>query len=146
MRLFTVDLRHAQKKYRNIFEKLEKLTTDEHLSYNYFTNNNYFCFCCMYQWIDPGELLAEHSDAKIWLAPPQIYELRRLCNFDKYDDLKRFCAEREQHGCVRWLPVRMTFKDGVMPVLPGRSQMANCKPLYVLATASMLVKTPDNVY
>jgi len=64
-------------------------------------------------------MLDEHSTADVFLAPPQVYELSRLCNFKEFDALRQFAAERQSLGIERWLPVISTFQDGAVALLPG---------------------------
>lgn len=64
-------------------------------------------------------MLDEHSTADVFLAPPQVYELSRLCNFSEFDSLRQFAAERQSQGIERWLPVISTYQDGAVALLPG---------------------------
>lgn len=64
-------------------------------------------------------MLDEHSTADVFLAPPQVYELSRLCNFVEFDTLRQFAAERQRLGVERWLPVISTYQDGAVALLPG---------------------------
>lgn len=71
------------------------------------------------QWCTPTGMLDEHSTADVFLAPPQVYELSRLCNFNEFDALRQFAAERQSLGVERWLPVISTYQDGAVALLPG---------------------------
>ncbi|XP_062996988.1 acyl-coenzyme A diphosphatase NUDT19 [Elgaria multicarinata webbii] len=71
------------------------------------------------QWSTPSEALELFKSKDIWIAPPQFYELRRLCNFSSLHDLHRFGFERASEGCERWLPVLLVAPDGHMQLLPG---------------------------
>uniref|UniRef100_A0A6G1SKA5 Nucleoside diphosphate-linked moiety X motif 19, mitochondrial n=1 Tax=Aceria tosichella TaxID=561515 RepID=A0A6G1SKA5_9ACAR len=71
------------------------------------------------KWCTPSSILDEHSTADVFLAPPQVYELSRLCNFNEFDALRQFSAERQKFGCERWLPVMSTYQDGAVALLPG---------------------------
>ena len=52
-----------------------------------------------------------HSEEKIWLAPPQFYELSRLAAFESYQDLKDFSQERAENFSVEvWFPVQYLLK------------------------------------
>lgn len=64
-------------------------------------------------------MLDEHSTADVFLAPPQVYELSRLSNFNEFDALRQFAAERQSLGIERWLPVISTYQDGAVALLPG---------------------------
>lgn len=71
------------------------------------------------QWCTPSSILDEHSTADVFLAPPQVYELSRMCNFNEFDSLRQFSAERQSLGVERWLPVMSTYQDGAVALLPG---------------------------
>ncbi|KAG9509186.1 Nucleoside diphosphate-linked moiety X motif 19 [Fragariocoptes setiger] len=71
------------------------------------------------KWCTPNGMLDEHSTADVFLAPPQVYELSRLCNFTEFDALKQFSIERQPLGIERWLPVISTYQDGAIALLPG---------------------------
>jgi nucleoside diphosphate-linked moiety X motif protein 19 len=65
------------------------------------------------------EMLEEHSQEKVFLAPPQVYELSRLHNLPNFNAVKEFASRRQQFGVERWLPVIATYRDGALSVLPG---------------------------
>lgn len=73
----------------------------------------------MIQWITPVEMLEEHTQERVFLAPPQVYELSRFYSFNTYDNFKDFVVKREPKGCTRWLPVISTYIDGAISALPG---------------------------
>ena len=73
----------------------------------------------IFQWQSPVAILQEHHRQQSWLAPPQIYELSRLCRFADISELAKFAEQREQIGMARWLPVRMNCTDGMITALPG---------------------------
>jgi len=73
------------------------------------------------QWTDPASLLWQFYQRKLWLAPPQVYELSRLLHFRVMEDLAKFSSTREQEGLTTWLPVRMECEDGMLSILPGDS-------------------------
>lgn len=56
---------------------------------------------------------------KIWLAPPQFYELRRLEHFASLSDLHKFCLDRALEGVQRLLPITLLTADGMVQLLPG---------------------------
>ena len=63
------------------------------------------------QFLEPEEALKMHSEEKIWLAPPQFYELSRLAAFESYQDLKDFSQERAENFSVEvWFPVQYLLK------------------------------------
>ncbi|CAH1270451.1 NUDT19 [Branchiostoma lanceolatum] len=71
------------------------------------------------QWLSPSEILRNFHREEHWIPPPQVYELSRMFQLPRLDQLHRFSQERGLEGCERWLPVRITTSDGGMTVLPG---------------------------
>ena len=71
------------------------------------------------QFTDPKAVLQSHIDSELWLAPPQFWELSRMSNFTKFDDLKTFSMNRECRGCETWLPVLKPCTDGLFALYPG---------------------------
>lgn len=71
------------------------------------------------KWITPIEMLEEHTQERVFLAPPQVYELSRFYSFRSYDDFKQYIINREPKGTDRWLPVISTYIDGAVSALPG---------------------------
>ncbi|POI34134.1 hypothetical protein CIB84_002114, partial [Bambusicola thoracicus] len=76
-------------------------------------------FVLLIQWSSPPEAIERFKSQEIWLAPPQFYELCRLCNFSSLHDLHKFSSDRALEGCERWLPVTLTAADGFIQLLPG---------------------------
>uniref|UniRef100_A0A182JHK4 Uncharacterized protein n=1 Tax=Anopheles atroparvus TaxID=41427 RepID=A0A182JHK4_ANOAO len=72
-----------------------------------------------YLWDTPEGLLEAHRAEKLWLAPPQTYELARLSYVYDIDQIVRFAAERNRHGSTLLCPVQFTVADGVVFTLPG---------------------------
>eukprot|EP00088_Acartia_fossae_P004485 TRINITY_DN11920_c0_g1_i1.p1 TRINITY_DN11920_c0_g1~~TRINITY_DN11920_c0_g1_i1.p1 ORF type:complete len:386 (+),score=28.98 TRINITY_DN11920_c0_g1_i1:87-1244(+) len=72
-------------------------------------------------WTEPGTILNQFYRRELWLAPPQVYELCRLLNFEHLHQLRNFAADRQKEGCVNWLPVRLQCDDGLVSLLPGDS-------------------------
>ena len=68
---------------------------------------------------DPKTLLQNHFDGKLWLAPPQFWEISRMSNFTKFEELQNFSAKRECRGCETWLPVLTHCNDGYYSIYPG---------------------------
>ena len=64
-------------------------------------------------------MMKKWKNEDIWLAPPQVYELSRLLNIKKYEELKKFTTKREKFGVERFLPVRLIANDGWISLLPG---------------------------
>ncbi|XP_058125439.1 acyl-coenzyme A diphosphatase NUDT19-like [Anopheles ziemanni] len=72
-----------------------------------------------YLWDTPAALLEAHRAEKLWLAPPQMYELTRLSHLYDIDQIVRFAIERNRKGSTVLCPVQYTVSDGVVFVLPG---------------------------
>lgn len=71
------------------------------------------------QWSSPLEALELFKSQDMWIAPPQFYELYRLCNFSSLHDLHKFGSKRASEGCERWMPVILVASDGHIQLLPG---------------------------
>ncbi|XP_053202845.1 acyl-coenzyme A diphosphatase NUDT19-like [Panonychus citri] len=71
------------------------------------------------KWCTPSEIINEHTNEGVFLAPPQVYELARLDNLASFDEIERFSREREKFGVQRWMPVIATYSDGAISLLPG---------------------------
>eukprot|EP00794_Sanderia_malayensis_P015944 gene15944-17547_t len=71
------------------------------------------------QWNQPYNMLQDHLDQKLWVAPPQAYELTRLARFKTLNELSTFAKMREKHGTEKWLPFRYLCNDCLLSVLPG---------------------------
>lgn len=66
-------------------------------------------------------MLEEHVQERLFLAPPQVYELSRIHHLTSFNAVKDFASTRGLLGCHRWLPVLATYKDGAISYLPGDS-------------------------
>lgn len=71
------------------------------------------------KWCTPEAVLEENRKGSVFLAPPQIYELTRLLNFHKIQELNQFSKNREYSGVYRWVPVIASSADGAVSFLPG---------------------------
>ncbi|KAJ0056270.1 hypothetical protein NL108_004555, partial [Boleophthalmus pectinirostris] len=69
-------------------------------------------------WSTPTEVLQSYEAEEFWIAPPQFYELSRLCQFPSLNDLHHFASERAIEGCEQWLPVITVEKDHHISLLP----------------------------
>ncbi|XP_053663419.1 acyl-coenzyme A diphosphatase NUDT19-like [Anopheles marshallii] len=75
-----------------------------------------------YFWDTPRNLLEAHNTHRIWLTPPQAYELKRLSYLDDIDQVVAFArANRFAKGTTPLCPVAFTASDGVVLALPGDS-------------------------
>jgi len=70
-------------------------------------------------WCTPIEMLEEHSQERVFLAPPQVYELSRIHNLPNFKAVQEFALKRQSMGIERWLPVISTYIDGAISLLPG---------------------------
>ncbi|XP_065519757.1 acyl-coenzyme A diphosphatase NUDT19 [Lathamus discolor] len=70
-------------------------------------------------WSSPPEIIELFKSEEIRLAPPQFYELCRLCNFSSLRELHKFSSDRALEGCECWMPVMLTASDGYIQLLPG---------------------------
>ncbi|XP_070194137.1 acyl-coenzyme A diphosphatase NUDT19-like [Littorina saxatilis] len=70
------------------------------------------------QWGSPQDILQQYYQAKLGVAPPQLYEMQRLLHFQYARDLLRFSWHRGQHRVERWLPVRVAIADAILSILP----------------------------
>ena len=71
------------------------------------------------EWASPIEMLEEHIQKRAVLAPPQVYELSRICNFNSLNQLRNFANKREKEGIERWCAAITGLMDGAMLALPG---------------------------
>ena len=71
----------------------------------------------------PAEAVNLHVNEKIWLAPPQCYELSRLNTLFKsgnLSDLRTFAQQRAlRHGLSTWFPIQALCRDGHAALYPG---------------------------
>ena len=64
-------------------------------------------------------ILHDHINGKLWLAPPQFWEISRIANLSSFDNLKDFSMKREMKGCETWLPILKFCTDGHYSIYPG---------------------------
>ncbi|KAF3686249.1 Nucleoside diphosphate-linked moiety X motif 19 [Channa argus] len=57
-----------------------------------------------FQWSTPSDVLQSYQAKELWIAPPQFYELSRMCRFPLLDDLHDFASQRAAEGCDRLYP------------------------------------------
>lgn len=72
-----------------------------------------------FRWSTPLDVLQQFEARELWIAPPQLYDLGRLCHFHTLEDLHRFAQQRSLEGCEQWLPIRLTSADCYISLLPG---------------------------
>ncbi|XP_048406060.1 acyl-coenzyme A diphosphatase NUDT19-like [Stegostoma tigrinum] len=72
-----------------------------------------------YNWMSPSDFIESCNLGKLYIAPPQWYELGRLCQLPHFQDLQQFCHYRALEGCERWLPIRFLASDGYAILYPG---------------------------
>nr|XP_002741260.2 PREDICTED: nucleoside diphosphate-linked moiety X motif 19, mitochondrial-like [Saccoglossus kowalevskii] len=71
------------------------------------------------KWLSPMDGLSLFKQESILLAPPQSYELSRLCNYSNIKDLHEFTVNRSDKGCEFLFPVRVNAADGIISLIPG---------------------------
>ncbi|XP_039990795.1 nucleoside diphosphate-linked moiety X motif 19 [Xiphias gladius] len=72
-----------------------------------------------FQWSTPSEILQSYQAQELWIAPPQFYELSRMCRLPSLNDLHDFARWRATEGCERWLPVYFLKEEHYIVLLPG---------------------------
>ncbi|XP_012723458.2 nucleoside diphosphate-linked moiety X motif 19 [Fundulus heteroclitus] len=72
-----------------------------------------------FQWSTPPEVLQSYQARQLWIAPPQFYELSRMCRFPLLNDLHSFAHQRATEGCDQWLPVVVLQDEHHISLLPG---------------------------
>ncbi|MEQ2222949.1 hypothetical protein ILYODFUR_031777 [Ilyodon furcidens] len=72
-----------------------------------------------FQWSTPFEILQSYRARQLWIAPPQFYELSRMCRFPLLNDLHSFAHQRATEGCDQWLPVNVLQDQQYISLLPG---------------------------
>lgn len=72
-----------------------------------------------FQWSTPSEILQSYRDRQIWIAPPQFYELSRMCRFPSLSELHTFAHQRATEGCEQWMPVIVSVDEHHISLLPG---------------------------
>lgn len=77
------------------------------------------------QWCSAGELLDACDAGEVHLAPPQYYELSRLCNITSLQELMAFCLKKNKMICKQWMPVRIITKDGEVSLFPAEIIIRN---------------------
>lgn len=87
-----------------------------------------------FQWSTPSEVLQGFQAQDLWIAPPQFYELSRMCRFPFLLDLHRFSSKRATEGCEHWLPVHSNDEHNrPVSLLPGikrlSCQLGSCRVL-----------------
>ncbi|CAN9506919.1 unnamed protein product [Ophioblennius macclurei] len=72
-----------------------------------------------YQWSTPSDVLQSYQSQELWIAPPQFYELSRLCRFPSLSDLHKFSCQRATEGCEQWMPMIVLQDNHSISLLPG---------------------------
>lgn len=106
---------------------------------------------CRDQWCTPIEMLEEHVQERLFLAPPQVYELSRIHHLNSFTGVLDFSCSRNLLGTHRWLPVLATYRDGAISFLPGDSMYPEAPdiigkmpvPDHPQSVADIRVKSPS---
>ncbi|XP_078107908.1 acyl-coenzyme A diphosphatase NUDT19 isoform X2 [Sander vitreus] len=72
-----------------------------------------------FQWSTPSEVLQSYQARELWIAPPQFYELSRMCRLPLLYDIHNFSSQRATEGCEQWLPVVSLKDEHYISLLPG---------------------------
>ncbi|KAM4602770.1 acyl-coenzyme A diphosphatase NUDT19 [Polymixia lowei] len=72
-----------------------------------------------FKWSTPTEILHSFQARELWIAPPQFYDLSRMCRFPALSNLHGFASQRAIEGCEHWLPVRVVKDNCYISLLPG---------------------------
>ncbi|XP_030622197.1 acyl-coenzyme A diphosphatase NUDT19 [Chanos chanos] len=72
-----------------------------------------------FKWSTPSEVLHSYQAREMWIAPPQFYDLRRICRFPELQKLHNFSRQRSLQGCEQWLAVRLISPNFYISLLPG---------------------------
>lgn len=70
-------------------------------------------------WTDPESILDQAKNQKLWLAPPQVYELNVVKACQDIQSQKEDSMRRNAKGVETWMPVFIKCKDGRLSILPG---------------------------
>ncbi|CAB1338757.1 unnamed protein product [Coregonus sp. 'balchen'] len=57
-----------------------------------------------FKWSTPSEILHSYQAREMWIAPPQFYDLSRMCRFPSLQDLHSFSRRRASEGCDELYP------------------------------------------
>ncbi|UYV83698.1 NUDT19 [Cordylochernes scorpioides] len=71
------------------------------------------------KWSSPQSMLEDNSTGRLFLAPPQVYELSRMVHHQSFSALHNFAVRREKMGVQRWMPLIAPTEDGALSMLPG---------------------------
>ncbi|CAJ1048959.1 nucleoside diphosphate-linked moiety X motif 19 [Xyrichtys novacula] len=72
-----------------------------------------------FKWSTPSEILQSFQAREIWIAPPQFYELSRMCRLPLLNDLHNFSSKRGTEGIEHWLPVIVSEDGENVTLMPG---------------------------
>ncbi|KAM8894867.1 acyl-coenzyme A diphosphatase NUDT19 [Spinachia spinachia] len=71
------------------------------------------------KWSTPSEVLSSYQAQEFWIAPPQVYEISRMCRVPLLSDLHNFSSRRATEGCEQLLPVLSLQDEHHTALLPG---------------------------
>ncbi|XP_056600975.1 nucleoside diphosphate-linked moiety X motif 19 [Triplophysa dalaica] len=72
-----------------------------------------------FKWSTPSEVLHRYKSRELWIAPPQLYDLGRMCRFPALMELHHFACQRSLEGCEQWLPINLISDNYIISILPG---------------------------
>ena len=72
------------------------------------------------EFMSPAEALEETAKGTKILAPPQVYEMARLANFQSQSELENFSMARSSnYGVPMYFPIPVICQDGTVFLYPG---------------------------
>ncbi|XP_054470019.1 nucleoside diphosphate-linked moiety X motif 19 [Anoplopoma fimbria] len=90
-----------------------------------------------FRWSTPPEVLQSYQAEELWIAPPQVYELSRMCRLPLLNDLHKFSRQRATEGCEQLLPVLSLKDEHSIALLPGD----RCYPSVTSDEAGLVTST-----
>uniref|UniRef100_A0A8C2WMY4 Acyl-coenzyme A diphosphatase NUDT19 n=1 Tax=Cyclopterus lumpus TaxID=8103 RepID=A0A8C2WMY4_CYCLU len=93
------------------------------------------------EWSTPSDVLQSYRAQELWIAPPQVYELSRMCHVPRLDDLHSFSRQRATEGCEQLLPVVSLKDEHYTALLPGDG----CYPLTTSGEAGVGTSTDSQL-
>lgn len=92
----------------------------------------------LFQWSTPSEVLQSYQARELWIAPPQFYELSRMCRFPLLNDLHNFSSRRATEGCEHWVPVVINDPHYIS-LLPGADHLSRLFHIQTCSEAEQIV-------
>lgn len=97
------------------------------------------------QWETPKNLLKMFAQNKIWLPPPQCYELLRLCQINDIDNVVNFAKSRNNMGITLQYPIYYEANDGAIFSYPGETKCIH-NPISLYIFLNVVFNVGDDLY